>query len=194
MFNLPTYATPAVDQPTKADRYNESGHRHDKGDQAHAGRRHDVSRAGQPGKASRVTHTIRVQALDTMRYAPEKLTVKAGQTVRFVVTNAGQIRHEFAIGDAEEQRQHAEMMKEMPDMKHDEGNALTLEPGETKELVWQFGKEGKVEIACHMPGHYETGMRGIVRIRLPVKKSNYRRCRVPLSLNSGSVPASNMLI
>ncbi len=53
--------------------------------------------------------------------------------MRFIVTNAGQIKHEFAIGDAEEQRQHAEMMNKMPDMKHDEGNALTLEPGETKE-------------------------------------------------------------
>jgi len=151
--------------------HSESGHRHDKGDKAHAGHEHAVSRAGQPGKARKVTRTIRIRALDTMRYAPEKLTVKAGQTVRFVVTNAGQIKHEFVIGDAEEQRQHAAMMKKMPDMKHDEGNALTLEPGETKEIIWQFGKEGKGEIACHMPGHYEAGMRAIVRIRLPVKKA-----------------------
>ena len=61
-----------------------------------------------------------MQALDSMRYAPEKLTVKSGQTVRFIVTNAGKLKHEFAIGDAEEQRQHAEMMKERLDMKHDE--------------------------------------------------------------------------
>lgn len=164
MFNLPTYAAPAMNQPTKTDMHNESSHRHDKGDKAHARHEHTVSRAGQPGKASRVTRTIRVQALDTMRYAPEKLTVKAGQTVRFIATNAGRIKHEFVIGDAEEQRQHAEMMKKMPDMKHDEGNALTLEPGETKELVWQFGKAWKVEIACHVPGHYEAGMRAIVTV------------------------------
>ena len=36
LFSLPTYAAPAVDQPTKADRHNESGHRHDKGDKARA--------------------------------------------------------------------------------------------------------------------------------------------------------------
>lgn len=35
-------------------------------------------------------------------------------------------------------RQHVEMMKEMPDMKHAEGNAVSLEPGETQELIWQF--------------------------------------------------------
>ena len=165
MFNLPTYATPAVDQPTKADRYNESGQGRDKGDKAHAGHERTVSRAGQPGKASRVTRTIRLQALDTMRYAPEKLTVKAGQTVRFIAANAGQIKHEFVIGNAEEQRQHAAMMKKMPDMKHDERNAVSLEPGETKELIWQFSHPPKVEIACHLPGHYEAGMRAIVTVK-----------------------------
>lgn len=72
--------------------------------------------------------------------------------------------HEFAIGDAEEQRQHVEMMKEMPDMKHAEGNAVSLEPGETQELIWQFSHPGKVEIACHLPEHYEAGMRAIVTV------------------------------
>jgi len=61
-------------------------------------------------------------------------------------------------------RRHAEMMKERPDMKHDEGNAISLEPGETKEIIWRFGKRGKVEIACHLPGHYEAGMRAIVTV------------------------------
>ncbi len=162
LFSLPAYATPAADEPT--DPRSQAGHRHDKGGKAHATHGHAVSRAGQPGTASRVTHTIRVQALDTMRYAPDELTVQSGQTVRFIVTNAGKMRHEFAIGDAEEQRRHAEMMKEMPDMKHDEGNAVSLEPGETNELIWRFGKPGNVEVACHLPGHYEAGMRAIVTV------------------------------
>lgn len=164
LFSLSTCATPAVDEPTKADTHRPPGHRHDKSGKAQATHRHAVSRAGQPGTASRVTHTIRVQTLDTMRYAPGALTVKSGQTVRFIVTNAGKMRHEFAIGDAEEQRRHAEMMKEMPDTKHDENNATALEPGETKELIWRFGERGKVEIACHLPGHYEAGMRAIVTV------------------------------
>lgn len=161
LFSLPTYATPAVDEATKADTHSSPGHRHDESGKAHAVHGHAVSRAGQRGRASKVTRTIQVQALDTMRYAPEKLTVKAGQTVRFIVTNAGKMKHEFVIGNVEEQRQHAEMMKQMPEMKHDERNAVSLEPGETKELVWQFGKPGTVEIACHIPGHYEAGMRAL---------------------------------
>jgi len=164
LFSLPPYSTSAAEQPTKADTHGQPDHHHDKSGEAHATHGHVVSRAGQPGKAGQVTHTIRVQALDAMRYAPDELTVKSAQTVRFIVTNVGKMRHEFAIGDAEEQRRHAEMMKEMPDMKHDEGNAISLEPGETKELIWRFAKRGKVEVACHLPGHYEAGMRAIVTV------------------------------
>jgi uncharacterized cupredoxin-like copper-binding protein len=113
---------------------------------------------GQPGKADQVQRTIEVKALDTMRYDPQMFAVKAGETIRFVVTNVGRLKHEFVIGDPTEQRAHAEMMKKMPGMVHEDPNALSLEPGETKALIWQFGQAGVVEVACHVPGHYEAGM------------------------------------
>jgi uncharacterized cupredoxin-like copper-binding protein len=62
------------------------------------------------------------------------------------------------IGDMDEQRQQAEMMKPITDMVHEDTNALTLEPGETNILVWQFTKTGKLEVACHIPVHCEPGM------------------------------------
>jgi uncharacterized cupredoxin-like copper-binding protein len=48
---------------------------------------------------------------------------------------------------------------------HEEGNSVSLEPGVTKELIWQFGKAGAIEIACHLPGHYEAGMRARVNVK-----------------------------
>ena len=119
---------------------------------------------GQPGKADQVQRTIEVKALDTMRYDPQTFTVKAGETIRFVVTNVGRLKHEFIIGDPAEQRAHAEMMKKMPGMEHEDPNALNLEPGETKTLIWQFGQAGVVEVACHVPGHYEAGMVAQVKV------------------------------
>jgi uncharacterized cupredoxin-like copper-binding protein len=119
---------------------------------------------GRPGKADQVQRTIEVKALDTLRYDPQTFTVKAGETVRFVVTNVGQLKHEFIIGDPAEQRAHAEMMKKMPGMVHEDPNALSLEPGETKALIWQFGQAGVVEVACHVPGHYEAGMVAQVKV------------------------------
>ncbi len=119
---------------------------------------------GQPGKADQVQRTIEVKALDTMRYDPQTFTVKAGETIRFVVTNVGRLKHEFIIGDPAEQRAHAEMMRKMPGMEHEDPNALNLEPGETKTLIWQFGQAGMVEVACHVPGHYEAGMVAQVKV------------------------------
>jgi uncharacterized cupredoxin-like copper-binding protein len=129
----------------------ESHHAHDG---AHG---HSNSTVGRPGNPKKVNRTIKVTALD-IKYDKPEIQVKAGETIKFVVTNTGKLRHEFMIGDLEEQRQHAEMMKQMPDMVHEDANTLSLEPGETKNLVWQFTKAGKLAVACHIPGHYEAGM------------------------------------
>ncbi len=135
------------------------GQRHDHGAHQHHSSEAHQSAAGKPGKASAVRRSIKVTMLDTMRYEPSSITVKPGETLRFVIENKGKLAHEFGIGTPEEQMQHAEMMKAMPDMKHDDPNVVTLEPGQKKELIWQFTKAGTFEIACHVPGHYPAGMK-----------------------------------
>ena len=137
-----------------------SGHEHSGHEHSH-----EMSAAGQPGNQERISRTIKINALDTMRFNKKIIQVKPGETIRFVVTNTGKIDHEFAIGTREEQVEHAKMMASMPDMKHVEGNVLSLKPGETRELIWQFGKAGAVEIACHLPGHYEAGMKATVNVQ-----------------------------
>ena len=32
------------------------------------------------------------------------------------------------------------MMREMPDMKHHEANAVSLDPGKSTEMLWRFTK------------------------------------------------------
>ena len=123
-----------------------------------------ASAAGQPGDAGLAGRTVNITALDTMRFEPAKLAVKAGETVRFVVTNAGKLQHEFTIGDAQKQLEHEQMMQSMPGMRHEESNSVSLAPGETKTLVWQFGESDSVEIGCHEPGHYPAGMRTVVEV------------------------------
>jgi uncharacterized cupredoxin-like copper-binding protein len=39
-----------------------------------------------------------------------------------------------------------------------------LAPGKEGEIVWQFTKAGTVNFACLMPGHYEAGMKGQVKV------------------------------
>jgi uncharacterized cupredoxin-like copper-binding protein len=128
------------------------------------GGEHGPSAAGQPGDESQVDRTVEVTAYDSMSYKPDSLTVKPGETIRFVVTNAGKIRHEFVIGTPEEQREHEQMMQQMPNMVHEDPGSATLEPGETQGLVWQFSNPGVIEFACHVPGHYPAGMVGKVQV------------------------------
>ena len=112
------------------------------------------------GKASKVDRTIRITTLD-IRFDKIRLHVRAGETVRFIVTNKGQLTHEFIIGDAREQAEHEQEMQQMTGMDMpDEPNGITLKPGQTKTLIWTFGLEGEVELACHVPGHYAAGMVG----------------------------------
>lgn len=125
----------------------------------------EMSSAGRVGISTNVSRSIKIIALDTMRYDKNTFEVKSGETVRFVVTNAGKQRHEFVLGTRAEQREHAEMMAAMPDMQHNDGASLDLAPGVTGELIWQFAKAGTVEIACHTPGHFEAGMKAKVLVK-----------------------------
>ena len=121
--------------------------------------------AGQQGDPAKVTQTIKVLMSDNMRFTPDKLNFKTGETVRFVVQNNGKIRHEMVIGTEAELNEHADMMRNMPTMKrHAESNMISLAPGEQGELVWQFGPSGTLDFACLVPGHREAGMMGSIKV------------------------------
>ena len=99
-------------------------------------------------------------------FAPATVTVAAGETIRFVVTNKGQIEHEFRPTTVEEAQAHIESghadHEEEGDeaAEHEEGEVL-VQPGETKTLDVHFDEAGEYAIyACLLPGHYESGMVG----------------------------------
>lgn len=124
----------------------------------------DITAYGEPGDAARVTRTVVVEASDTMRYKPDVITVKRGETVKFVVKNIGKLPHEMVLGDAKSLKEHAEVMRKHPDMEHDDPNAAKVAPGGTGTLVWKFTRTGTVDFACLIPGHYEAGMKGSIRV------------------------------
>ena len=129
----------------------------------HAGS-HDEEAIGKPGLASRVTRTVNIEMKDDMRFHASNFKVKQGETVRFKVKNSGQLKHEMVLGTAKDLKEHDNMMKKNPEMEHDDANMLTLAPGKTGELIWQFTKAGKVDFACLQPGHFDAGMKGLVTV------------------------------
>jgi uncharacterized cupredoxin-like copper-binding protein len=119
---------------------------------------------GKPGDPQKVTRTIEVEMNDTMRFKPDSIQVKRGETIRFLVRNTGKVKHEMVLGTIKELKEHAELMRKFPEMKHADPNSVSVDPGMTGELVWQFTRAGTFDFACLVPGHFEAGMVGKVRV------------------------------
>lgn len=126
---------------------------------------HEALPSGGPADPADADRAIEVEAHDDLTFSPAMVDVAAGETVTFVVTNTGVAVHEFTLGDAAAQHEHAtEMGEAAGQMAHDEPNSVSLGAGETKELTWHFPAAGKVLYGCHEPGHYAGGMVGQITV------------------------------
>lgn len=149
----------------------------------------DTAAFGQPGEASEVSRTIEIEMGDNY-FEPERIAIRPGETIRFVIKNEGDFLHEFNIGTA---ATHAEHQKEMMTMMehgmltasgidqgkmkmdhsamgmsghvHDDPNSVLVEPGKSAELVWTFAAATDLEFACNVPGHYDAGMMGDIDVK-----------------------------
>jgi len=118
-------------------------------------------RAANPKRASR---TIRIEMSDAMRYSPSEINVKRGEAVRFLLQNNGKLMHEFVLGTLQALQAHGELMKKFPAMEHDEPYMAHVAPGRSGELGWQFTRTGEFYYGCLIPGHFEAGMIGRIRV------------------------------
>jgi uncharacterized cupredoxin-like copper-binding protein len=135
-----------------------------------AGHSHRTFAAGEPGDAKKpVVRTVEVKMTETedakMLFVPDRVEVKRGEQVRFVLKNVGNTEHEFMLDSPANNAKHKIQMEKNPDMEHDDPNGQRLEPKASEEIVWRFTKAGTFEFACLIPGHYESGMKGTVIVR-----------------------------
>jgi uncharacterized cupredoxin-like copper-binding protein len=124
--------------------------------------------AGEPGDPRKPSRTIVMRMRETgkaMVFVPDRIEVKRGEQIRFVLHNEGFWNHEFLLDTVANNRKHAEEMKKHPDMVHDDPNGKTVPVATSSELLWRFNRRGTFEFACLMPGHYEAGMKGIVIVK-----------------------------
>jgi uncharacterized cupredoxin-like copper-binding protein len=115
--------------------------------------------------------TIEIRMSDDMRFRPDRIEVREGETIRFVVRNAGKVLHEMVIGTAQELAGHAALMQKFPGMEHDEPYMAHVKPGRKGALVWNFNRPGTFQFACLIPGHFEAGMKGTIVVSPRGKKS-----------------------
>jgi uncharacterized cupredoxin-like copper-binding protein len=134
------------------------------------GHGHDTASfsAGEPGNPKKPAQTMLVVMREgdgKMMFIPDKIEVRKGDQVRFLLRNNGELDHEFVLATAEENVKHAEDMKKNPEMEHDDPNARRVAPKKNGEMVWRFTRTGQFEFGCLIPGHREAGMTGVVIVK-----------------------------
>ena len=117
------------------------------------------------GASALTVDTTEVLWNHDMRFTPADITVKANETLRFVVNNNGVLLREIVIGTPVELQKHAVMMEKFPNMVHDEPYMAHVDPGKQGVVVWNFNRPGEFEFACLLPGHYQAGMKGKITVK-----------------------------
>jgi uncharacterized cupredoxin-like copper-binding protein len=93
---------------------------------------------------------------DQLEFVPGEVSVTPGETVLFVLANVGSnVTHEFQLGPAD--RVALDQVDGQIVVEADK-----IEPLHVAYLTYTFGSVGPYAFACHEPGHYEAGMKGIV--------------------------------
>lgn len=104
-------------------------------DAAERQREDHTAALGKPGDSHKVSRTIEIDMSDAMRFSPANVTVKHGETIRFVVRNTGKVKHEMVLGTLNELKAHAKLMGKFPNMEHADPNMVSVDPGKTGELI-----------------------------------------------------------
>jgi uncharacterized cupredoxin-like copper-binding protein len=112
------------------------------------------------GPSSGADREVNVEIRDS-RFVPDHFEFEAGTTVTFVVENTDPIDHEFLIGDAQVQQAHEEGTEPHHGAKPGE---ISIPIGETRTTTYTFEEPGKLLIGCHLPTHYDYGMRGTITV------------------------------
>jgi uncharacterized cupredoxin-like copper-binding protein len=114
--------------------------------------------------AKAAKRTITFTMSDAMRFTPDRIEVRQGETVKLAIRNEGKLLHEFVLGTRQALDEHAALMVKFPTMEHSEPYMAHVPPGKTGEIVWTFNRAGDFDFACLIAGHYQAGMVGKVRV------------------------------
>lgn len=94
------------------------------------------------------------------RFSPEVVDVRPGTTVRFVVRNLDPIDHELIVGDDAVQKVHERGTEAHHGARPGEVSVPAGATAVTEFLV----ARADVPFGCHLPGHWDYGMRGRLRV------------------------------
>jgi len=106
------------------------------------------------------TPTLTVQ-LGDFSVTPGSTELQAGKPYLFEVTNTGAATHEFVVEPA---TAVDEPLTKVANGAKVEAEAEDIAPGQTKVVLWTFPTPGDYQMACHVPGHFEAGMKAMFKV------------------------------
>jgi uncharacterized cupredoxin-like copper-binding protein len=134
----------------------------------HAGGHEEAMAIGQPAGDAKPKRTINVVMKDksdgSMVFEPSTIAVRQGETIRLKFVNSGEQDHEFVMDTHEAIMEHKDVMAKFPEMEHADSNSIRLKADERGEILWTFANAGEFSFACLIPGHYEAGMKGALKV------------------------------
>ena len=120
---------------------------------------------GDPKKPARIVQVVMGETDGTkMYFIPDRINVRKGEQIRFLLRNNGNVDHEFVVATVEDNLAHMTVMEKNPDLEHHDPNARRLKPKKTAEFVWHFTKAGTFDFSCLIPGHRPAGMTGTITV------------------------------
>ena len=142
---------------------------------------------GEKGDPNKIDRVVNIKMYDNY-YEPNLVKIKKGETIKFIIENLGEMVHEYNIGSKKMHINHQLEMQKLIDheiilvdkidkikmkkmskmdhsLSHSHTNSVMLEPKTSGVIIWKFTKDINLEMACNIPGHYETGMFGNLIIK-----------------------------
>ncbi|MDH4335449.1 MAG: plastocyanin/azurin family copper-binding protein [Chloroflexota bacterium] len=110
---------------------------------------------------------ITVDLLD-FRFEPAAINVRVGESIRIIAINRADLPHELFIGSPADQDRHHELHAQAPPDQQDQLDSgvtgIYVAARGTGQFTYRFDAVGEVVIGCHLVGHFEAGMVGVVRV------------------------------
>jgi uncharacterized cupredoxin-like copper-binding protein len=113
-----------------------------------------AAHASSPAQAKAVTVKV---TLRDFTVTMSRRQLPAGKTIRFMISNRGKAMHEAVLEPfgADDKALSVRGKKYEAD---------DIAPGTTRTVTWTVPQAGKYQLACHMPGHFQMGMKTTFRV------------------------------
>jgi uncharacterized cupredoxin-like copper-binding protein len=112
---------------------------------------------GEPGfvaGTATAPRVVQIVATPRLRFVPDTVTVKQGETITFQVATIGPLVHEFMVGPSADVAADKPGTPEIADLGMMRSGSVT----------YTFDGPGPYAFACHATGHFEAGMAGTITL------------------------------